>query len=1080
LAARLRERLLAASQPAPAWLLAAGLLLAALLLRMAPLGRYVTPDEPAWVHRSIRFSDALATGDWAAVPVTGHPGVTTMWLGSVGVLASRLTAPAESAEHLRWIRLLPWLAPENGEAFRHLAFFLSWARIAVTLTTTVGLGLAYVMMRRLFRQPVPIIALGLLALDPYLAGHSGLLHTDGLLATFSLLALVSIVSALREPGPALWWALAGLFAALAALTKGPGLVVMAFVLAGMALGALQAAHRTAAEVRQVSSGPSRPQLIRIVRYLMSNLPVCLGAFGLAIWILYPALWQDPIEVVRTVTRLASGEVASPVTSMFFMGRTSYDPGPGFYPIALLVRSSPLVLIGAAIGVARLRHIPLRHRVTVLWLAAFVLIWGGAISLGTKKYDRYLLPLLPPLAVIAALGIGDMLTHRPGRVLLVQLVLTLPFLRYPLAYASPLAGGPWGAARMISVDWGEGMGAAARHLNGRTDAGRLTVAALSVPSFAPLFVGRTVDLDHAYLADYVVTGPSQLAPHLELMSTERIAFTDRTATYTNTAPLEQASYLAQHASAGDLILLDAQTPLARHYDGPGTIVSVAEAADRGAIADRVLGLAPRGTVWLVSSPVASPVTAHLVGSVLDSAGTVTSGETVGTAFITHYRWDGAVGSPSSPSVATFGEYLQLVVALLPEAPIRAPFPVFLRWRAQQPSPTALHASLYLRDEDGHLLAEVGQLVVNGTTFPTSAWTEGEWADAEMSVKLPSRILPGRYSVEATVTDSGGTGRQLGAWDENDQFLGVRVHLGDVRVLPPEHPQGPPPCTAERTFSYGPLLACADEPVPPTVFSGDSVAIPLTWSMVGTPRNDLKVRWRLLDEPGIPVREQMVDLAAYAASSWRAGDSYKVFYDWRIDPELGAGTYNLALNVLAPDGTALGPVDGILSAVRVLARERRFDLPRDISHLLDLTLGQVVQLRGFDVALPASVQGSGGTALQPGDEIGLTLYWQADGPTDLDYSVFVHLVGPDGKVHGQVDRVPAAGDAPTTSWAPGQVVVDEVVLPVTADAPAGLYHIAVGLYDAASGGRLPITDSFDQRLPDDQAFLPVAFTVDRRTR
>ena len=31
----------------------------AFLFRLAPLGRYVTPDEPAWVYRSLRFADGL-------------------------------------------------------------------------------------------------------------------------------------------------------------------------------------------------------------------------------------------------------------------------------------------------------------------------------------------------------------------------------------------------------------------------------------------------------------------------------------------------------------------------------------------------------------------------------------------------------------------------------------------------------------------------------------------------------------------------------------------------------------------------------------------------------------------------------------------------------------------------------------------------------------------------------------------------------------------------------------------------------------------------------------------------------------
>ena len=51
---------------------ATAILILALLVRFIPMGRYVTPDEPIWVLRSVRFADALAARDWAAIPQTGH------------------------------------------------------------------------------------------------------------------------------------------------------------------------------------------------------------------------------------------------------------------------------------------------------------------------------------------------------------------------------------------------------------------------------------------------------------------------------------------------------------------------------------------------------------------------------------------------------------------------------------------------------------------------------------------------------------------------------------------------------------------------------------------------------------------------------------------------------------------------------------------------------------------------------------------------------------------------------------------------------------------------------------------------
>jgi hypothetical protein len=127
---------------------------------------------------------------------------------------------------------------------------------------------------------------------------------------------------------------------------------------------------------------------------------------------------------------------------------------------------------------------------------------------------------------------------------------------------------------------------------------------------------------------------------------------------------------------------------------------------------------------------------------------------------------------------------------------------------------------------------------------------------------------------------------------------------------------------------------------------------------------------------------------------------------------------------------------------------------------------VHLRGFDIDTLSA---------QPGGEIPLTLYWQADGPTDISYLVFVHLVGPDGMIHGQVDRPPLNGAAPTHTWVSGQVVVDDMMLPVLSDAPPDAYHIAVGLFDLATGLRLPVFDAAGEELPNQQIVLPVEINV-----
>ena len=105
-------------------------------------------------------------------------------------------------------------------------------------------------------------------------------------------------------------------------------------------------------------------------------------------------------------------------------------------------------------------------------------------------------------------------------------------------------------------------------------------------------------------------------------------------------------------------------------------------------------------------------------------------------------------------------------------------------------------------------------------------------------------------------------------------------------------------------------------------------------------------------------------------------------------------------------------------------------------------------------------SGAATVQPGDVLGLTLYWEALGPIEHDYTVFVHLLGQYERVIAQRDAPPGLGARPTSQWMPGQEVTDPylLALPDTAYAPDEAVW-EVGLYDAGTGRRLPTADGTD---------------------
>jgi hypothetical protein len=106
---------------------------------------------------------------------------------------------------------------------------------------------------------------------------------------------------------------------------------------------------------------------------------------------------------------------------------------------------------------------------------------------------------------------------------------------------------------------------------------------------------------------------------------------------------------------------------------------------------------------------------------------------------------------------------------------------------------------------------------------------------------------------------------------------------------------------------------------------------------------------------------------------------------------------------------------------------------------------------------------------GDKLVLDLNWRIREPVEEDLTVFVHLVGPDGALVAQADGYPLLGLAPFWLWEGGQTLRDRRELDWPADAPAGIYRVFAGVYNAADGERLPAFDEAGRPLPEDAMLL-----------
>lgn len=94
-----------------------------------------------------------------------------------------------------------------------------------------------------------------------------------------------------------------------------------------------------------------------------------------------------------------------------------------------------------------------------------------------------------------------------------------------------------------------------------------------------------------------------------------------------------------------------------------------------------------------------------------------------------------------------------------------------------------------------------------------------------------------------------------------------------------------------------------------------------------------------------------------------------------------------------------------------------------------------------------------AADPVSGIRIVLYWRAEEPIGWPWTVFRHVVV-DGQLVGQRDSHPARGAWPTTCWRPGEIVVDDQVIPVGVD-ELDEAVLRVGFYDGLSRERLSVS-------------------------
>ncbi len=238
-------------------------------------------------------------------------------------------------------------------------------------------------------------------------------------------------------------------------------------------------------------------------------------------------------------------------------------------------------------------------------------------------------------------------------------------------------------------------------------------------------------------------------------------------------------------------------------------------------------------------------------------------------------------------------------------------------------------------------------------------------------------------------------------------------------------------------------------------GGRVELTLYWTALGRTEEDHTVFVHLLDDHDLVIaqRDTFPGLGLLSTTTMDPGYRWADRYVIPVPPtayspneaQIEIGLFNsrtgARMTVLGPGGVPGG--DNVRFG-RVTVRARSGDTPNPVY----VDFGGRMLLRGYDLSA---------REVKPGEDVTLTLYWEALRSMDTNYTVSSQIIDASQRKAAQNDRWPAGRASPTATWEPGTVITDRVPLEIFPSAASGSYDVRVSVYAHRDDGieHLPVT-------------------------
>lgn len=378
-------------------------------------------------------------------------------------------------------------------------------------------------------------------------------------------------------------------------------------------------------------------------------------------------------------------------------------------------------------------------------------------------------------------------------------------------------------------------------------------------------------------------------------------------------------------------------------------------------------------------------------------------------------------------------------------------VFL-WEAINPPGQDYKAAVYITDEAGHIIAQDDRFLMDKTWNFTSSWQANNQGLDYRLIPIPPGTTPGRYQINVAVYEA-----------ESLQKLPVTVgprasarlaRIGEFTLMPARQFSLPQPGVIKNVCLNAPLSLCwfGFELPPKELIPGDKFTLTFYWQALQDSPAGGNVKIELVNSAGNIIQSASFPIGLnYPPELWRAGEVVTDRYDLILGRTTPAGDYTLGVKIELRGEE----INATLGAIQVKSWPRNFVMPT-LANKANVYFSNLFRLVGYEFS-----------TAKLGENLKITLCWQALREMSTSYVTFVHLLAPEGTLLSQVDTIPGYGKNPTTAWLPGEYICSSYELPVPTD---GSYLISLGAYDPATEERLPLQDEAGNPLGDSFKIIP----------